>query len=33
MDFGERPFEIKILNNGEIVHSMKEFTETAIDYV
>lgn len=33
MDFGERPFEIKILNNGEIVHSMKEFKETAIDYV
>lgn len=33
MDFGEKPFEIKILNNGEIVHSMKEFTETAIDYV
>ena len=33
MDFGREPFEIKILNTGEIVHSMKEFTYTAVDYV
>ena len=33
MDFGRETFEIKILNNGEIVHSMKELTETAIEYV
>ena len=33
MDFGREAFEIKILNNGEIVHSMKELTETAIEYV
>lgn len=24
MDFGDKSFDIKILNNGEIVHSMKE---------
>ena len=33
MDFGEKPFSIKILNSGEIVHSMKELTEAAIDYL
>ncbi len=33
MDFGRGPIEIKILNNGEIVHSMKELTETAIEYL
>ena len=33
MDFGREPIEIKILNNGEIVHSMKELTETAIEYL
>ena len=33
MDFGREPIEIRILNNGEIVHSMKELTETAIEYV
>ena len=25
MDFGDRDFEIKILNTGSIVHNMKEF--------
>ena len=33
LDFGEKPFSIKILNSGEIVHSMKELTEAAIDYL
>lgn len=33
MDFGEKPFSIKILNSGEVVHSMKELTEAAIDYL
>lgn len=33
MDFGEEPFEIRILNNDRIVHSMTEFTDVAIDYV
>ena len=33
MDFGQGPFEIRILNNGEIVHSMKKLTETAIEYL
>ena len=33
MDFGRGPIEIKILNNGEIVHSMKELTEIAIEYL
>ena len=33
MDFGQGPVEIRILNNGEIVHSMKEFTESAIEYL
>ena len=33
MDFGEEPFAIKILNTGEVVHSMTELTDVAIDYV
>lgn len=33
MDFGPESMEIKILNNGEIVHSMKELTETAVEYL
>ena len=33
MDFGFDPIEIRILNNGEIVHSMKELTEIAIEYL
>ena len=33
MDFGEDPFDILILNTGIVVHSMKELTDIAIDYV
>ena len=33
MDFGEEPFDIRILNTGDIVHSMAELIDTAIDYV
>ena len=33
MDFGKEQFEIKILNNDQIVHSMAELTENAIDYL
>lgn len=33
MDFGEDSFEIRILNNDQIVRSMTELTEVAIDYV
>ena len=33
MDFGEDPFEIRILNTDDIVHSMTELTDIAIDYV
>ena len=33
MDFGEEAFEAEILNNGKIVHDMKEFVEIAGDYV
>lgn len=33
MDFGDEPFEIKILNTGEVVHSMTELTDAAIEFV
>ena len=33
MDFGEDRFDIRILNTGDIVHSMTELTDIAIDYV
>ena len=33
MDFGDEPFEIRILNTGDVVHSMKELVDIAIDYV
>ncbi|MBR1758864.1 MAG: DUF4869 domain-containing protein [Lachnospiraceae bacterium] len=33
MDFGEDPFEIRILNNDQIVHSMTELVDIAVDYV
>ena len=33
MDFGEDPFEIRILNTDDIVHSITELTDIAIDYV
>lgn len=33
MDFGEEPFEIRVLNVDKIVHSMAELTDIAIDYV
>ncbi len=33
MDFGSGTFEIRVLNNGTVVHSMAELTDTAIDYV
>lgn len=33
MDFGDEPFEIRIRNTGDVVHSMKEMVDIAIDYV
>ena len=33
MDFGEEPFEIHILNNDKVIHSMTELVDIAIDYV
>lgn len=33
MDFGTQPFTVKILNNNRTVHSMKELTDIAVDYI
>ena len=33
MDFGKNEFEIYVQNTGTVVHSMKELTEIAVDYV
>ena len=33
MDFGKEPFEIRILNTNEIVHSMKELVPIAGEFV
>jgi hypothetical protein len=33
MDFGESAFEIRILNNGAVVHNMTELVDIAIDYI
>ena len=33
MDFGEDPFEIRIINTGEIDRSMREFVDVAIDFM
>lgn len=33
MNFGKEDFEIKILNTGEMVHNMRQFIETAAEYV
>ena len=33
MDFGKSDFEIKVLNNGDIVHNMKELVLSAAQYV
>ena len=33
MDFGDEPFEIRIRNTCDVVHSMKELVDIAIDYV
>ena len=33
MDFGTKPFEINILNEDVVVHSMREFVDIAINYV
>lgn len=33
MDFGDKPFEIKILNNGNTVHNMKEYVLNAGMYL
>ena len=33
MNFGKKDFEIKILNTGEMVYNMKQFIETAAEYV
>ena len=33
MDFGEGSFDIKILNTGDIVHSMRELVPIAGDFV
>lgn len=32
MDFGSGEFELRIMNNGQVVHTMKELTETAVHY-
>jgi len=29
MDFGEKPFELRIMNNDTIVHSMNEYVLSA----
>ena len=29
MDFGDKPFEIKILNNGKTVHNIQEYVMNA----
>ena len=33
MDFGDKDFEIRIMNSGEIVHSMKELVLVAGEYL
>ena len=33
MDFGNEPFEIRILNNGEMVHDINRFVAVAAKYV
>lgn len=33
MDFGKEPFELRILNTGQIVHSMKELVPIAGEFV
>ena len=33
MNFGKEDFKIKILNNGEMIYNMKQFIETAAEYV
>lgn len=33
MDFGKRKFEIRILNDGVVVHNMAEFVVEAIKYI
>ena len=33
MDFGEKNFEIRILNNNEVVHNMKELILTSGEYL
>ena len=33
MNFGKEDFEIKILNTGEMAYNMKQFIETATEYV
>ena len=33
MNFGDKPFEIKILNNGKTVHNMKEYVLNAGMYL
>lgn len=33
MDFGKRKFEIQVMNNGVVVHDMKEYVETVGQYV
>ncbi|XME01243.1 DUF4869 domain-containing protein [Lachnospiraceae bacterium C1.1] len=33
MDFGKEEFEIEIMNDNTIVHSMKEFVITAVKYI
>ena len=33
MNFGEGPFELKVLNTGQVVHSMRELLPIAIEYV
>lgn len=33
MDFGDKPFEIRVLNNNKVVHDMGELSEYACEYI
>ena len=33
MDFGKEPFEMKILNDGSVIHHMGELVEKAAEYL
>lgn len=33
MDFGNAKFEVRVLNNGQMVYNMQELVMAAVDYV